>query len=80
MILHEIENTLTTVNHKNSDVIEDMIHEIDEAMATIGITDEQEAHIREITQRCLARSTHVLEKAMTLKDSLHTARKTLESK
>jgi DNA-binding response OmpR family regulator len=77
MILNEIESTLTTVQDKNTNVLEDMINEIDDTMMTIGITDQQEEKIRSITEKCLTRSNEVLEKASTLKESLRTASKAL---
>ena len=77
MILNEIESTLTTVQDQNTDVIEDMINEIDETMMTIGISDAQEEKIRAITERCLSRSTEVLKKTSILKESLRTASKAL---
>lgn len=77
MILNEIENTLTTVQDKNIDIMEDMISEIDETMMTIGISDQQEGKIRAITERCLSRSNEAFEKASILKESLRTANQTL---
>lgn len=79
MILNEIESTLTSVHNKNTDIMEDMINEIDETMMTIGVTDQQEEKIRAITEKCLMRSNKVFEKADNLKGALRTASKSLTS-
>lgn len=77
--LGDIESTISEIQNKNTDVIEDMISEIDESMMLIGLTDSQEAKIREVTQRCLIRSKEVLSNADLLKTIFRTAHNTLDA-
>ena len=77
MVLNDIESTLTSIQNANTDVIEDMMTEIDEVMMLLGLTDNQEEKIRAITQKCLVRSNEVLKEADILKQSFMLAHNTL---
>lgn len=77
--LGEIETTINGIQQDNSHIIETMIDEVNEAMLTLGLTDQQEESIRTITQRCLLDSRKVLKKADILKESFGKLHKNLES-
>lgn len=79
MVLDNIEHTITAIQNQNTNVIEDMMSEIDEAMMTVGLTDNQEEQIRTITQRCLKRSKEVLHQAEKLKTDFKTAHQSLNT-
>ena len=78
-VLDDIEQTITNIQDQNTDVIEDMMSDIDEVMISLGLTDSQEEKIRNITSKCLTRSRKVLKQADTLKTAFHSAHNTLES-
>lgn len=78
LALNEIESTITGIQNENTDVIEDMISDVDEAMLTLGLTDSQEESIRTITQNCLMHSREVLKKADVLKESFNKVHHNLE--
>lgn len=79
MSLDNIEHTITKIKNQNTDVIEDMMNEIDEAMMVAGLTDSQEQKIRTITQRCLDRSKEVLNQTEKLKTDFKTAHQSLNT-
>lgn len=79
LALNEIESTITGIQNENTDVIEDMISDVDEAMLTLGLTDSQEESIRTITQNCLMHSREVLKKADVLKESFNKVQHNLKS-
>ena len=79
MALDEIEETISDIQHENTNVIEDMIDDIDESMLTLGLSDSQEENIRVITQNCLLRSKEVLKKADALKEAFKKVNITLTS-
>ena len=79
IVLNDIESTLTAIQNANTDVIEDMMTEVDEIMMLIGLTDSQEEQIRSITHKCLVRSKEVLKKTDILKQSFILAHDTLNS-
>ena len=78
-VLDDIEETITNIQNQNTDVIEDMMSDIDEVMISLGLTDSQEEKIRSITSKCLASSREVLKQADTLKTAFHSAHTTLDS-
>ena len=78
-VLDDIEQTITNIQDQNTDVIEDMMSDIDEVMISLGLTDSQEEKIRNITSKCLTRSREVLQKADSLKTAFYSAHNTLES-
>ena len=78
-VLDNIEETITNIQDQNTDVIEDMMSDIDEVMISLGLTDSQEEKIRNITSKCLTRSREVLKKADSLKTAFYSAHNTLES-
>ena len=78
-MLDDLEENITNIQDQNTDVIEDMIHEIDEIMISLGLTDSQEEQIRSITSKCLTQSREVLKQADNLKTSFHSAHDTLDS-
>ena len=78
-VLDELEENITNIQDQNTDVIEDMMSEIDEVMISLGLTDGQEEMIRSITSKCLTRSREVLKQADNLKTTFHSAHNTLDS-
>ena len=78
-VLDDIEETITNIQDQNTDVIEDMMSDIDEVMISLGLTDSQEEQIRNITSKCLTRSREVLRQADNLKTAFHSAHNTLDS-
>ena len=80
LALTDIESTISEIQDENTNVIEDMISDVDETMMTLGLTDSQEQSIRNITQTCLMNSRKVLQKADVLKESFNKVHHNLESK
>ena len=78
-VLDDIEETITSIQDQNTDVIEDMMSDVDDVMLSLGLTDSQEGQIRSITLKCLTRSREVLKQADTLKTAFHSAHNTLDS-
>jgi len=79
LALNDIKTTITEIQDENTNVIEDMISDVDEAMLTLGLTDLQEENIRTITQNCLMNSRKVLQKADVLKEAFNKVHHNLES-
>lgn len=79
LALNDIKTTITEIQDENTNVIEDMISDVDEAMLTLGLTDLQEQNIRTITQNCLMNSRKVLQKADVLKEAFNKVHHNLES-
>ena len=51
--IDQMGQSLASIQKTNTDAIENMIHDIDDAMMSLGLTEEQETHIRGIADRCL---------------------------
>lgn len=77
--LEAIERTLTSVQRETAMVIEDMMTDVDEAMLTLGLTNNQEDQVRFITQTCLEKSKNVFKKGLELHKSFDQVHDALNS-